>query len=102
MEFSRLAEQRRKIAQYSIFIVIHNFQAMTVRVPSFAEACYRTKLILTIASYPLCSFVSSEAIRNAAASSNSASFFFGKSKQGERVNQIKHRQQVLLSQWLKQ
>ena len=48
---------------------------MTGRVPSFAEACYRAKLILTIASYPLCFFVSSDAIRDAAAARNSASFF---------------------------
>lgn len=87
MEFSRLAEQRRKIARYSIFIVIHNFQAMTVRVPSFAEACYRAKLILTIASYPLCSFVSSEAIRNAAAARNSASFFL-KLANRNKVNEL--------------
>ena len=74
-------------------MVIHNFQAITVRVPSFDEACYRAKLILTIGNYPLCGIVSSEAIRNAVATRYSASFSFviGKSKQGERVNQRKRR-----------
>ena len=104
MEFSRLAEQRRKSARYSIFIVIHNFQAIPVRVPSFAEACYRAKLILARANNSLCSIVSSEASRNAAAARNLASFYskINKSKKGERVDQSKHRQQGLLTQGLKQ